>query len=76
MNKITKKQAKELFKQHFNPKLDAQFFLIAKELRNGGCVVKLCYERSMWSNIKVEKSVLFLNGKAFENDKLISLINR
>jgi len=69
---ITEDKAKEEFQNIFG-KVDLRlgFSLTTKKTKNGILVMKW-YQRSTWSDDKLEKKVLFCNGKVYEENKQIA----
>jgi len=69
---ITEIKAIELFEDLFG-KVDSElgFSLTTKKTKNGVLVMKW-YQRSTWSDDKLEKKFLFCNGKVYEENKEIA----
>ena len=72
---MTTGQAKTEYQKHFgNVDVRLGFSLTAKKVKSCVLVMKW-YQRNNWVDPKLEKKVLFSNGKIFENHKQIGTYN-
>jgi len=68
-------EAKKIFETNFGVVNESLgFSLTTKETKNGILVMKW-YQRSSWSDDKLEKKVLLSNGKIYENNIKIGNYN-
>jgi hypothetical protein len=68
---ITKDQAKIEFEKHFGKINESLGYSLTALRVKTGVLVKKWYERNSWTDPKIERKVLFKEGRIFENNTQI-----